>query len=169
MPFTKLSLQAMDLIDQIIAYQIGNLWVRAFDLNERNEMSNSELSELTRLGNELMGRQPFAIYYTDTRDLNAEEQTEADQEMTKYARQFQDEVLVAKIGFMPFTTLTRREYKRIRALLDYKLGSDTMWQQYLTNDSSLTTAEKNRVRELGVEWMGSYFLQYVSRTSFDRS
>ena len=89
--------------------------------------------------------------------------------MTKYARQFQDEVLIAKVGLMPFTTLTRSEYKRIRALLDYKLGSDTLWQQYLTNDSSLSTAEKNRVREIGVEWMGSNFLQYVSRTSFDRS
>ena len=118
----------MDLIDQIIAFKIGNLWVRAFDLNERNQMTSTELSDLTQLGNELMGRYPFSIFYTDTRDLNSEEQSEADSEMTKYARKFQDEVLIAKIGFMPLTTLTRSEYKRIRSLLDYKLGSDTLWQ-----------------------------------------
>lgn len=145
MPNTRLSLEDFDLIDKIIANQIGNLWVRAFDLNQRNSMTPLELADLTRLGNQLMGSVAFSVYYSETTSLTKVEQNTADIEMKIFLNEYRDDVEIATIVLMPLTTLTKSEYQRIKALLDYKLGPGDLWTRYLQQDTSLTVAERNRV------------------------
>ena len=68
----------------------------------------------------------------------------ADASMIAFRDKYRDTVEVATIEFMPHTTLTVAESKRINALLQFKVGD--LWERYLQGDPSLVDAEIELVR-----------------------
>lgn len=77
MPFTQLTLEDMDLIEKIIKFYIGDLWVRRYDLGE-TQLNSSESAQLLEIGNTLMGKTAYKTYSKTIRDLNKSEQPAAD-------------------------------------------------------------------------------------------
>lgn len=76
-------------------------------------------------------------------------------------------MIVATVPNMPLTTLSVREYDRVEALMKYKTGGGDVWERYLSQDLSLTIAERNQVSAVGTEWMADYWVQFSSNRSFD--
>lgn len=72
MPFTTLSLTDIELIEKIITFQIGDLWVRVYDLGESSQLSSLQLNQVKSLGEELLSAEVYAVYSSTTLNLNAE-------------------------------------------------------------------------------------------------
>jgi len=72
MPFSDLLLADIDLIEKIITFQAGDLWVRRFDIGE-SQFSNSDFTTLVTLGNELMGKAAYQSYSLTIIDLSRTE------------------------------------------------------------------------------------------------
>ena len=112
MPFTTLSLSDIDFIEKILTFQVGDLWVRRFDLGESN-FTDAEFTALVTLGNELMGKAAYQTYSLTTKDISRTEQATADPLMIAFKDKYRENVEIATMPLMPYTTLTVAESKRI--------------------------------------------------------
>ena len=78
MPFTTVNHDEIALIEKILTFLVGDLWVRQFDNNEHittnlhtsdNDPFNADSTKLTSTGVELLGNTAWGVYSLTERDL----------------------------------------------------------------------------------------------------
>lgn len=160
MPRTTLLLDEIALIERIIELQVGDLWVRRYDLGE-SDFSLAEFTRLVTLGNELMGVNAYQVYSLTTNELSSSQQAEADKAMKTFLEKYREDVEYATIRDMPYTNLTKGEYRKLIELIEARAGD--LWQRYLDSDLTLTATERELVEQLGNEIIGPRLFQVYGR------
>ena len=73
MPFTTVNHVELALIEKILTFKLGDLWVRKFDRGE-NITTNPDSTNLAAVGLELLGDKGWPVYRDGNRDLTRGEQ-----------------------------------------------------------------------------------------------
>lgn len=163
MPQTSLSLEEFALIEKILTFRVGDLWVRVYDQGVlASSLSESEQATLKSLGDELLGATSYVTYSTTDQDLTEIEQLIADLQMKTFITDNRDNVETATIRLMPLTTLTKSEWNRIQELMDIKVNGGLFSKLLNSGLASLTDAERIELDLVGEEWIGGYWQQYAA-------
>ena len=82
MPQTSLNLEEIALIEKILTFRVGDLWVRVYDQGVlASSLSEPEQATLKSLGDELLGATSYVAYSSTDQDLTEIEQLIADLQM----------------------------------------------------------------------------------------
>ena len=158
MPQTSLNLEEIALIEKILTFRVGDLWVRVYDQGVlASSLSESEQATLKSLGDELLGATSYVTYSTTDQDLTEIEQLIADLQMKTFITDNRDNVETATIRLMPLTTLTKSEWNRIQELMDIKVNGGLFSKLLNSGLASLTDAERIELDLVGEEWIGGYW------------